>query len=217
VATVPDICNLALGHLGSAAEVTSIDPPDGSYEASQCARLYPFARREALEAHDWTWSKTRVALAQAPTNPSEVWTYAYAKPSDMVQPLRVLQQVTLFDFYQAPWPSLVTADEMVLWSERGTAQFEMEGDLILTHEPDAVLLYKKDITDTTKWSTTFGLYLSYVLGAMLAGPIVKGDAGVKTAMGLRKIAAAVLGQAATQNANSSAETNEFIPEALRRR
>lgn len=205
MATVPAICNLALGHLGSAVEVTSISPPDGSYEASQCARLYPIARLEALEAHDWTWAKKRVALAQATTNPSTVWTYAYAAPSDMLQPLRVLQSAVVFDF------------EMVLWSERGTADFEREGDLILTHEPEAVLLYKIDVTDTTKFSETFSIYLSYILGALLAGPIVKGDAGVKTALGLRRIAGAMLGQAATQNANASAESNEYVPEALRRR
>lgn len=217
MATVPAICNLALGHLGSSVEVTSITPPDGSYEASQCARLYPIARLEALEAHDWSWAKKRATLAQAPTNPSEVWTYAYARPSDCVQPLRVLQQVTLFDFYQTPWPNIVTADEMVLWTERGTANFELEGDLILTHEPDAVLLYKYDVVDSTKFSTAFAVYMSYLLGAYLAGPIIKGDAGVKAALGLRRLAAAMLGQAASQNANSSAETNEFVPEALRRR
>ena len=44
MASVADICNMALGHLGDSATVASIDPPEGSAQAEHCARFYPMVR-----------------------------------------------------------------------------------------------------------------------------------------------------------------------------
>lgn len=216
MASVSDICNMALSHIGSDTVVTSISPPDGSVEAGHCARFYPIARTEALEAHPWTWSKTRKALATV-TNPSEVWTYAYALPSDCLRPLRVLQQTSVFEFVTWPFVEIVTADELQLWTERGSADFEIEDGVLLTHEPDAVLLYTRDVTDTTKFSTDFLVYLSYLLASFLAGPIIKGDAGAQASARWRQAARALKGEAAASDANGSAERAEHTPEFIRRR
>lgn len=217
MASIVDICNMALSHLGSDAVVASISPPDGSVEAGHCARFYPLARREALEAAKWTWSKTRQPLAQV-TNPSEVWTYAYTMPSDCSSPMRVLQRAAVADFVAWPYGSmLLTVDELALWTERGSADFEVEGGVLMTHEPDAVLLYTRDVTDTTKFSSTFLTYLSYLLGAYLSGPIIKGQDGMKTALAMRKIADQVLASASMDDANGSSEGGEFIPAHLKAR
>lgn len=211
-----DICNMALSHLGSDTVVASIAPPDGSVEAGHCARFWPIARKEALESHKWTWSKTRTALA-AVTNPSTTWTYAYALPADCLSPARVLQQNVLMDFVPWPFGAYITADEMHYWTERGSADFEVEDGVLLTHEPDAVLLYTRDVTDTTKYTTGFAAYVSYLLAAYLAGPIIKGQAGAQTASALRSIASKMKGAAATDDANGSAERTDFIPDHLRNR
>jgi hypothetical protein len=212
MASVSDICNMALSHIGSAADIISISPPDtNSAEAGHCARFYPIARKEALESHKWTWSKKRVALATV-TNPSTIWAYAYALPSDCLRPMRVLQQ-SLVDYFDL-WPQpdeLMTADNLVLWSERGSADFEIEGGVLLTHEPDAVLLYTRDVTDAAKFSGAFTTFLSYLLASYLAGPILKGNTGAQAAGKFREIAAQVRGEAAANDANSSAERNEHMP------
>ncbi|CAK0775884.1 conserved hypothetical protein [Gammaproteobacteria bacterium] len=52
MATVVDICNLALGNLGSAS-IESVD--DGSIEAKYCSRYYPVARDALLEMHNWSF------------------------------------------------------------------------------------------------------------------------------------------------------------------
>jgi hypothetical protein len=212
-----DICNMSLSHLGAESVVASIAPPDGSVEAGHCARFYPIARREALEAGAWTWAKTRATLAPV-FNPSRTWAYAYALPSDCLSPKRVLQQTTVLDF-PAWWTSAayVSADEVSFWTERGSADFEVENGVLLTHEPDAVLLYTRDVTDTTKFSTQFGVYLSFLLASYLAGPIIKGQAGTGAALNLRKLAAEMKGAAASDDANGSAERADFIPEHLRSR
>lgn len=216
MASIVDICNIALSNLGSRAQITSISPPDGTVEAGYCARFYPIARKEALDQHAWTWSKKRALLAPV-TNPSETWLYAYAVPSDCLSPLRVLQQNTARDIFTYPFGPFFTADDYQLFTERGSADFQVEGDVLLTNEPDAVLLYTRDITDTTKFSASFTTYLADLLSAYLAGPIVKGESGAKTSATWRKVAAQVMKEAAVQDANSSSERAEHMPAHLRAR
>lgn len=203
-----DISNMGLGLLGARAQITSITPPDGSVEAGYCARYYPIARREALERGAWSWAKTRVRLAQV-TNPSTVWPYAYAVPSDCLQPLRVLP--TAF----VPMAEGVVAQAITTTEDAG-ADFEVENGVLLTTCPEAVLLYKRDVTDTTKFSASFGACVSYLMAAYLAGPILKGDTGAKAAADLRRVAASVLAEAATQDANgSSSRADNHVPSHLR--
>lgn len=217
MASVPDICNMALSHVGSDTVVVSIAPPDGSVESGHCARFYPIARREALESYRFTWSKKREALSEV-TNESAVWTYAYALPSDCLTPMRVLQQVGLQALLLYPNASaIVTSDELQLWTERGSAQFEVEGQVLFTHEPDAVLLYTRDITDTTKFSTTFTAYLAYLLASYLAGPIIKGEPGARTSAQFRQAADRMQGRAAVEDASGSSERAEHVPDWIRRR
>lgn len=217
MASVVDIWNMALAHLGEDASIVSSNPPDATTNAGHCARFYPIARKEALETIRATWSKKRQLLAEV-TNPSSIWAYAYALPSDCLTPMRILQQslVTALDLWPGPG-EVLTADDLVLWTERGTADFEVEGEVILCNEPDAVLLYTKEITDTAKFSAKFTVALSYLLASYLAGPILKGQPGANAAGQLRKIAAQVLGEAAVEDANGSAGSNDHIPAHIQSR
>jgi len=210
------ICNLALGHVGSDAVISSINPPDGSVETGLCARYYPVARQELIEMYAWTFAKTRVALAQV-TNPSSVWTYAYAAPSDLIQPQRILTASTLDAYGFFPFGGLLRADEVALFNERGSANFDYENDVILTHENNAVLLYTRDVTDPSKFTAGFTTALSYLLASYLAGPIIKGREGAGAAQQLRKAAAMIAQEAMANDANSSVEDNQFVPEHIRRR
>jgi hypothetical protein len=211
------ICNLALNHFGSDALLSSINPPDGSVESGYCARYYPVARQELLEMQPWSFAKTRVALSALSTNPSSVWTYAYSAPSDMIQPQRILTTSTLDVYGFFPFGGLLRADEAALFSERGSAMFDNENGVLLTHEPNAVLLYTRDVTDTSKFSPGFTVALSYLLASYVVGPIVKGDAGATASSKLRSIASAKAREAMANDANSSIESSSFVPEHIRRR
>jgi hypothetical protein len=210
------ICNLALSHIGADAVLSSINPPDGSVEAGFCSRFYPIARQELIEIHPWTFTKTRVALAQV-DNPSTVWTYAYAQPSDLILSLRILTTSTLDAYGFFPFGGLLRADEVALFTERGSAEFDNENGMLLTHEEDAVLLYTRDVTDTSKFGAGFTVALSYLLASYLAGPIIKGSTGTQAALQLRKMAMMKIGEAKANDANSSVESNQFVPEHIRRR
>ena len=64
MASVVQISNMALSHIGSEARVASISPPDGSVEAGYCATFYDMARTELLEPGNWAFSLKRATLAQ---------------------------------------------------------------------------------------------------------------------------------------------------------
>lgn len=208
-----DVCNMALSHFGSESVVTSLSPVDGSVEAGHCKRFYSLARKEALEMAPFTWTKKR-ALMAAVDNPSSSWSYAYALPGDCLSPVRVLQQARAAEWLFGSTSSALNADSLRVFTERGSADFEIEGQVLLTHEPEAVLLYVRDIADLTHFSAAFISGFSYLLASYLAGPLIKGKEGAAAGRELRAAARDVLASAAVFDANSSSESSEFMPASM---
>ena len=161
MASEVDICNLALSHIGDTAAVSSLDPPEGSAQAEHCARFYPIARDALLEMHPWKFATRRVLLAQLATETWN-WEFAYAEPAGVIKLLAVLP------------PSAA--------SDAETKEYEAETDgngmpIILTNQENASLRYIAHVTDTTGFSPLFAMALSWHVASMLAGPVLKGDAG----------------------------------------
>jgi hypothetical protein len=174
VASEVDVCNLALSHIGDEANVSAIDPADGSVQAEHCSRFYPIARDAMLEAHAWKFNTKRETLAEFESNPQEeIWAYAYALPNLCLRPLRVL-------FPEAT-------------DDRDAQDFEVEADedgalVLYTNVEDAELVFLTQVTDTAKFSPAFVIALSYLLAHFLAGPITK-DLKLKAGMYQSYIAA----------------------------
>lgn len=201
MASVANICNMALSHIGSDARVASISPPDGTVEAGYCATFYDQARTEMLEPGNWRFALTRATLAQV-ANTSNTWTYAYTRPSDCLSPKRVLRPGSMLTVFNQ--------DEYIYSpNDDDSADFTVEGDVIYTHEPDAVLLYSRDITDTAKFTPSFTSALSYLLASYLAGPIVKGNEGTRISDAMRQRAMAMAATAEAASANASSTSHAF--------
>lgn len=182
MASEVDISNLALAHLGDSAIVASINPPDGSAQASHCARFYPMARDALLEMHDWGFATKRLLLAQV-ANPASTWAYCYAAPTDLVNTIAVLDSEAMDDVSVQLAVSNIWGDVVIpTGGDYTPAEFSLESaadgsDVIYTNQPAALLRYVARVTDTTKFSPLFVDCLSWSLASMLAGPIVKGEAG----------------------------------------
>ena len=91
-------------------------------------------------------------------------------------------------------------------SDDESAEFDIESDtsgatVILTDEEDASLKYIALVTDTTVFPPLFVMALSWQLASLLAGPILKGDAGAAEAKRCAGLAQAYLAQAAQSDAN----------------
>jgi hypothetical protein len=198
---------MALSHIGSEARVSSISPPDGSVEAGHCATFYDQARTEMLEPGNWAFALKRQLLAQV-TNTSNAWAYAYTKPADCQRALRILRPsvaVTVFTQDRIAYPHT---------DDRDSAPFDVEGEVLYSNEPDAVLVYTRDVTDTTKFPASFVSALSYLLAAYVAGPIVKGNEGVRVGDAMRERAQALADLSATSSANASSADNVPQPTLL---
>lgn len=201
------LCNMALSLIGSEARVSSISPPDGSVEAGHCAAFYDIARTELLEPGSWAFSLKRAQPATL-DHDSTGWTYAYAVPSDCLRVLRVLQPslgVTVFTQDNYPQPHS---------DDRASAPFDIEAGVLYTNQPDAVLLYVQDVTDTTWFTPAFTAALAYNLASFLAGPIVKGNDGARLGDAMRQRAMNAAALAATASANSSSAQNDGVQTSI---
>lgn len=213
------ICNLALSHLGDRATVASIKPPDGSVQAQLCARFYWVARNALLEMASWGFATRRAVLAlvaNPTTGPSGcgAWKYAYALPNAVLNAISV-QPADAPSDYEAwfgpvendhfpPYPQgympvpgapLIVPQPFVIETNEDGSQ------IVLTNVCDAIMRYTTLVEDTTKFSPLFTLALSNLLASMLAGPLIKGDAGMAANKTQLELFQAVKGQATSSDAN----------------
>jgi len=206
VASEVDICNLALAHLGDAAQVSSINPPDTSAQAGHCARFYPIARNSLLELHPWGFATKRVSLALSGST-SNQWQYVYVGPSDVANYLTIIDPNAPDDFSgQLPMygivPLATNSQPGVYEPQPFVVETDSTGrDLVYTNVQNAVLKYTGIVTDTTTFSPLFTETLALWLASKLAGAIVKGAEGRQIAGVLRQEAMAMLGKATTSDAN----------------
>jgi hypothetical protein len=200
---------MALSHIGSDARVSSISPPDGSVEAGHCATFYDQARTELLEPGNWNFSLKRSTLAQL-VNTSDLWLYAYVLPSDCLRARRILHpgaDITVF----------VQDEYQYQTDDNDSATFEIEGGVLFSNEPDAVLVYVRDMTDTTKFTPSFTAAFSYLLSSYLAGPILKGSEGTRTGDAMRQRSMSLADVSAASAANASVTDHQFTAAQLRAR
>lgn len=185
MASVVDIVNLALSHLGEDATVSSIDPPEGSAEAEHAAMFYPQARDALLEMHEWRFATKRVLLALTASDTFE-WSYAYALPANMLRALAVLPETASAEDDGEDFDQQLDADDV---------------QIILTNCEDASLKYTARVTDTTRFPPLFVETLAWLLAAHLAGPLIKGEQGRAVAKGCLQMFTAFLTQAKVSDAN----------------
>lgn len=180
-----DICNLALANIGDSGQITSIDPPDGSTQATLCARFYPIARDSLLEMHPWDFATKRKSL-EATDNLRTEWQYAYLVPPDLASVIAVLPPDARDDQY----------DYKTKVAQKYIIEADIFGKRILyTNQQDAHIRYTAKVADTTAFSQLFVIALSWHLSAMLAGPIIKGDVGAAEAKRCGQMMAFYMGRA----------------------
>lgn len=202
MASLVDICNLALARLGDEASVVSIDPPDGSIQASHCARFLPMVRDSLLQSHAWGFALRREALA-AVTMPAGTsgWLYAYAMPNNCLQLLAVQEPDASDDFTAAlssddPLRGIGTPAHLVELSPEGA-------HVIYSDVAAAVARFVQRVDDPTMWSPLFTEAMTWRLAGAVAGPLIKGDGGMRQALRCEEMAGAVLARAKAQDAQQS--------------
>jgi len=205
--SVVGLCNLALAHLGDRATLSSIDPPEGSAQADHCATFWPIARDNALASRDWLFASTSAALPlyDDSVDVGPTWRHAYAPPSDMIA-----ARAFVFDEGE-----LLFADHSIPRYELGLLP---DGRKALFADYDnLVLRYTKQVNEPTLYPPIFALAVSYLLASYLAGPIVKGKAGVSVAQAMWQRWEMEAGKAAAADHRQQHNPQPFVPAGVRAR
>lgn len=189
------ICNVALANLGDAAQITSLDPPDGSPQASLCATFYPQALTSLLEMHAWSFNSKRMALFAVTSTRGE-WQYAYVHPEGVLKARKVLPAQASSDDQSVPY----------------VVELDAEGHrVIYTNTPDAHLLYNVRVGDGVVFPYLFRMAVAWQVAALMAGAMVKGDVGRDAALNATRMMTAFLSQAKVADATQRKQEPEHIP------
>ncbi len=173
------IWNLALGHLGDDATVSS--PDEQSRQAELCGQFYPVALKRLLEMFPWNFATRRLVLAVSEEEPWASWRFAYTKPAQALRVFAVVSPDATNDVVSTAYASNIF--ETGSFGTVPTPQnFEIEANsagelIILSNVEDAVARYTVLVDDTTKFSGMFTDALAWLLASYLAGPILKGETG----------------------------------------
>lgn len=200
-----DICNLALSHIGDSATVSSINPPEGSAQAEHCAIFYPIARNALLERHNWKFATRRTDLALL-SETMDQWTYVYAMPNSANRIIDIIPPTVTNDYsvgYTNEDLSITDAYAVYVPQRYSIETLSTGTQVICCNTENAVARYTVKITDPTVFSSLFTLTLSHYLASMLAGPVVKGDAGAAEAKRQLTLMQMYLSQAAISDAEQS--------------
>ncbi len=189
-----EIANLALGHLGSATEITNLSTQK-SPEAIAMRRWYETVRRSTLRAFHWPFATKIAALALIEQDPNDEWAYSYRQPSDCLMD-RKIQSGVRNDTAQSRIPYKVSKDA--------------SGLLIFADKEDAVLEYTIDVTTVELYPDDFVIAFSLRL-AMYASPKICGDDPAK--FGQRAGQLYLLEIAAARNNAFNEEQSEEDPES----
>ena len=181
-----DVCNLALTHIGQAATISAIDPPEGSVYAQLCAHMYPLALGVLLESHPWSFATVTEQLTPV-TETRPGWSYCYATPVNM---LRI-------------WNLSDRHDGEPVGYELQAGVANASPTVICTNICLAFVRYTRTAPIPQVLPPLFKNALAYQLASMIVGSIVKGDVGAKAAQEMLRLAVHARGQAAMSDANQS--------------
>lgn len=201
MANVVDICNLALANLGEQANISSIDPPEGSQYAERCAQFYPIALNLMLESHDWRFAMRRFALtAYAENDRSDIWRFRYALPSKCMRITGIH-----FPDLRDPEPDLVK--DMLNYE----VALSSDGGMCLYSDVEGAVCTFIEQVDSQAFPASFVTALSWKLSAMLAGALLRGAEGMKMVQSCEQAAATYLEQAKALDAMQHREYRECVP------
>lgn len=164
MASVTDICNLALTRIGH-GQISSLD--EDSKGADLCSLHYPICRDAVLRAHPWNFAIRRATLAQSGTTPNHEFDYYHVLPSDCLKVIRTnweadgLSSTAVYGF-----PG-------INGYAGGATEYRIEnvsgvGRCIATNEDVVKIEYIAQITDTSQFDSLFVDLLAQRLAAEIS-------------------------------------------------
>lgn len=162
-----NICNLALGHLGCAAEISNVDT-ERSAEARACRRFYSLVRDVILRDFNWPFARRVVKPELITENPSSKWCFSYRYPNDAIRLIQIYpdtERVSTYQYYEAqefyriPYVIARDGDARAIWTNLDEPELE----------------YICDLEEVIDYPADFQLAFSYLLAGHIAPTVTSGD------------------------------------------
>lgn len=177
MASVADICNMALGNI-RAATINDLDT-DTSVEAQNCRLRLPYIRQAVLRDAPWKWARKIAPLGLTSHTP-KTWQYAYSYPNDCIK-LRYVTGDWYFRDQDSAGLAIRFREGLEILDPDPRVPHEVGqfgGDkVIMADEPEAYAVYTIDVTDPNKWDPHFILMITHYLASQIAVPIVGRELG----------------------------------------
>ena len=159
-----EICNLALVRIGGQT-INALT--EGSAQSIHCSLLYEPTRDALLRMVPWRFATARQQLAALTGAAPAEWSYVYQLPSDCLAARYIEPATGHFTTVDTTGMDPV----IVGIPNTATPKFEVRGRQLMSHQPDAVLIYTARIEDPTRFDPLFAEALSYKLAVDLAMPL----------------------------------------------
>jgi hypothetical protein len=216
-----DIANMAMSHLGIATKIASLNPPDQTIQAQQCAFHLPKIRDWMVQSAPWKFAYKYQALVSDASNVPGTrfafpgYLYAFQYPNDCLHPIAVTTAMGLrfgpayWSNYWFPYMGLNRVIPKipfeVLQSTANPGQLAIATDIGSQGGNAAFLFYIASVDNYALWDPmalqALGAYLAHRTG----GPL-RADAGkVATAL---QLAEGLKLQALAQNMNAAQQDRE---------
>lgn len=234
-----DIANQALSQMGARAQVTSINPSDGSPAADACSLLYTGRMQALLRAAHWNCARFQITMtllkARAGTPPNVNGTtlpqpplpflYEYAKPSDCLAGRFVIPTpanvpavsppLTTGPVQVLPILDIRTSMPFVFGLDNNTQTPPAKVPVVLTNAFMAQLIYTSDISQQPDlWDSSLVDAAVAYLGAWLVNPL-----NMKSSLVQERVAVAkeLVLQARISDGNEGVTPNDHVPDWIRTR
>lgn len=233
---VIDICNRALGEIGTRSTIASLS--ENSEEARYCNIYYEAVRDQALGLANWNFARYTTTLAvlkaapgtpenpDAPSSgvwstdwPAPPWLYEYAFPSDCIRCRYIIPQLDMGTFNVPLTSAPVSASSY--YNYQDPIKFVVATDknadndfikVILTSQSQAILVYTAQVTDPNAWEPDFVQVVVNALAGKLTIPLT-GDRGLaQLRIGLANQQAL---EARGNDGNEGLTVQESLPDWLR--
>lgn len=152
-ASVVQICNLALSHLGAAA-ISSLT--EKSAEGIACDLHYETCRDAVLRDYPWNFATKRIAMAPLDDTPPAGWSLVYSLPTDCLLAREIVNSLGTDPIKFA-----------IESNAGGSAR------VLLTDESQAVLIYTASVGEVTMFDPLFVEALSWKLASMICMPLTR--------------------------------------------
>lgn len=231
------IANRALLSVGARAQVSSINPPDGSVEADAISTLWTPTFEALGRTARWNCLRKQVSLSLlsaaqgTPENPDGTslpippmpWSYSYAYPSDCLYFNFIVPSFPFNDGSTVPATTINNNAASGLPSTGGQIPFVISTDIdsannpitvILTNQEQAVGTYSANIPDPALWDSLF----QEAMVASLAAYLVP---ALSLSMPLMQMSIAqadkIIALARAQDGNEGVTTMDHLPDWMQAR